>query len=344
MHMTRGRRSALITPSMRLHALTSMVIMASLAGCNHAPHCSSAVKVSDRIEGQGVASWADVIEFEPDPAIVKDAALREAILSQRLPWRVRHRSTGIEMLLIPPGIFVMGKSRGDISSQASELPAHEVTLTRPFYLGRYEVTLSQYASYLDLNRPSFVPTVEGLMKDGATRSEAEREIRGLTQQSPIRQPQPAPHLGGNSWPVTRLSWFECVDFCQGSGLRLPTEAEWEYACRAGTRTPRYGDPDEIAWSASNHLGVPSLVGKKSPNLLGLHDMLGNVGEWVMDKYGDYSAEAQSDPQGPSRALMGRVIRGGSCADDPSYIRSSARRPGPANLKLMNVGFRVARNP
>ena len=134
----------------------------------------------------GTLDWADVIEAEVDPAVVTDAGFRDAIKATGLPWRVRDKGTYIEMLLIPPGEFVMGKSKGDEASVGWELPAHEVKLTTAFYLGRYEVTQQQYARVTKLTPSRFshpakptVPTLEALMADGATKSQAEREFPRL---------------------------------------------------------------------------------------------------------------------------------------------------------------------
>ncbi|MBM3273493.1 formylglycine-generating enzyme family protein, partial [Candidatus Kaiserbacteria bacterium] len=255
--------------------------------------------------------WAEVIEAEVAPAVVTNATLRDAIKATGLPWRVRDKGTNIEMLLIPPGEFVMGKSRGDDAAGNDELPAHEVKLTKAFYLGRYEVTQQQYARVTKLTPSHFshpakptVPTLEALMADGADQSGAEWVVFKAKEKLNAwvaMQQQPASDAKGEEWPVEKVSWDECAAFCKKAGFRLPTEAEWEYACRAcraGTRTPRYGELGEIAWYNKNSNDETKAVGTKQANALGLHDMLGNVWEWVNDWYGrNYSADAQTNPQG-----------------------------------------------
>ena len=312
--------------------------------------------------------WADVIEAEVDPAVVTDAGFRDAIKATGLPWRVRDKGTNIEMLLIPPGEFVMGKSRGDDQGERdeipahdvkslgdeqadkNELPAHEVTLTKAFYLGRYEVTQQQYARVTKLTPSRFshpaeptVPTLEALMADGATKSQAEREVseakEKLESWIAARQ-QPAPDAKGKERPVEMVSWDDCSAFCKSTGMRLPTEAEWEYACRAGTRTPRYGELGEVAWWNKSETGA---VGTKRANALGLHDMLGNVWEWVNDWYGVYSADPQTDPHGPSTG-PGRVFRGVSSVNSSYYCRASLRVNSYPGYASFDIGFRAARTP
>jgi formylglycine-generating enzyme required for sulfatase activity len=289
----------------------------------------------------GTLDWAEVIEAEVDPAVVTDAGFRDAIKATGLPWRVRDKGTNIEMLLIPPGEFVMGKSRGDDQADENELPAHEVTLTKAFYLGRYEVTQQQYARVTKLT-PSWyakfvAPLAEALMRDGATKSEAEAEVRAW------KAPQPAPDAKGKEWPVECVSWKDCTAFCKMTGMRLPTEAEWEYACRAGTRTPTYGEVDEVAWWRGNSKSKTHAVGTKRANALGLHDMLGNVLEGVNDSWGDYSADPQTDPRGPSTGSY-RVFRGGCSSNSSSYCRASVRNLAYPDLIDSYFGFRAARTP
>ena len=133
-------------------------------------------------------------------------------------------------------------------------------------------------------------------------------------------------------------------------MRLPTEAEWEYACRAGTQTPFYNNSTDdstvgaLAWYSPNSGGQTHPVGGKAANAFGFHDMLGNVWEWVNDWYGGYSANPQTDPTGPVSATD-RVLRGGSWNDDSDGVRSSARggvTPGDSYGSFL--GFRVARTP
>jgi formylglycine-generating enzyme required for sulfatase activity len=286
--------------------------------------------------GWGVCSlgpvWATVIEQAPNPLVVTDAALRASIASTGLPWRVRDIATQIEMVLIPPGTFQMGCSPSQQYVCGShESPVHQVDLTRPFYMGRYEVTQAQWTARMGSNPSTFT---------------------GASAQVAIEQ---VPNR-----PVDSVSWNAIQGFLSATGMRLPTEAEWEYAYRAGTTTafhsmPGYpsGTNDDnqlgtIAWIASNSASQTRPVGQKAGNGFGLHDMSGNVWEWVNDWYSGsyYSSSPSVNPPGPS-AGAGRVLRGGSVINYycPSAWRSSERLYfDPSNGYFCLNGFRVVRNP
>jgi formylglycine-generating enzyme required for sulfatase activity len=262
------------------------------------------------------------VEAQPDPAVVTDPALRAAIAATGLAWRVRDTATQVEMLLVPPGTFQMGCIMG--SNQYGcfswEQPVHQVTLTNAFYLGRFEVTQSQWVAKMGSNPSSF---------------------QGASAQVPADQ---VPNR-----PVERVSWTIIQGYLSATGFRLPTEAEWEYACRAGTQTPFYnGSTDDstvgaLAWYSANSGNQTRPVGGKLANAFGFHDMLGNVWEWVNDWYGGYTAEAQTNPTGPVSA-SNRVIRGGSGNLVTTYVRSSYRNYDSPGYTGNNVGFRVARTP
>jgi len=311
-------------------------------------------------------AWAEVIEAEVDPGVVTDPVLRGAIQATALPWRVRDRVTGIEMLLIPPGEFVMGKSENDDEAHENELPAHQVKLTTAFYLGRYEVTQQQYARVTKLTPSRFshpakptVPTLEALMADGATKPQAEWAVTEAKEEfnAWVAQQSPASDAKGKEWPVEQVSWADCEAFCKKAGFRLPTEAEWEYACRAGTRTPIYGELGEIAWWEQNSNGETHAVGTKQANALGLHDMIGNVREWVNDLYDAYpfswwqrlfrrlcgASNTLTNPTGPSSGAY-RVLRGGGWDGDSEYCRASFRSNDLPVYSSSLIGFRVARTP
>jgi formylglycine-generating enzyme required for sulfatase activity len=267
-----------------------------------------------------VPSWATLIAYSPDPAVVTDPALRAAIIATGRPWRVRDTATQMEMMLIPPGTFQMGCIMGSnqYECSSSEQPVHQVTLTNAFYLGRYEVTQSQWVARMGSN-PSYFQASNGY-PDSASR------------------------------PVERVSWNTIQGYLTATGMRLPTEAEWEYACRAGTQTPFYNGStdgstvDELAWYSPNSKNQTHAGGGKAANGFGLHDMLGNVWEWVNDWYGNYSVSPQIDPVGPANA-NDRMIRGGSWGDlTPDYFRSSYRNWNSPGLKTYDLGFRVARTP
>ena len=255
-------------------------------------------------------TWAEVIDLHPDPKIVTDADLLQRITATGLPWRVRDNKNGIELLLVPPGTFMMGLSDSDTEGQNSERPAHQVTITKAFYLGRFEVTQLQWERVLNSNPSVFFD----------------------------------PRL-----PVQRVLFSEAERFLDVTGFRLPTEAEWEYACRAGSDQTRYGDIEVIARYEGNSKSRPGIVGERSANAFGFHDMLGNAMEWCADFYHpDYYSQCKSgvtDPMGPSQGKF-RVMRGGSWAGIAKMSRASYRYGVIADYKGVYIGdgFRVARNP
>lgn len=253
-------------------------------------------------------AWAEVLEQNPDPKVVTDADFLTRIKATGLPWRVRDKTGGIELLLVPPGKFMMGMSPGDREADANETPPHEVTITKPFYLGRYEVTLGERASVMG--------------KDPSHREDVEQ-------------------VGSD--PVSSSSWNSCSDYCRKTGLRLPTEAEWEYACRAGVPKPRYGKLEDIAvFIGSRPIGIQP-VGKKVANALGFHDMLGNAREWCQDWAETYPDAPVTDPEGRATGTH-RVIRGGASHMDANDCRASSRLFGTPDDDGPHSGFRVARDP
>ena len=265
-----------------------------------------------------VPSWATLVEAIPDPAVVTDATLRSAISASGMAWRVRHTATQIEMLLIPQGTFTMGcTSSNTYTCVSNEYPTHPVTLTQSFYMGRYEVTQSQWVARMGSN-PSFFKG--GSYPDAAIS------------------------------PVEQVSWNTIQAYLGATGMRLPSEAEWEYACRAGTTTAyNNGSSNEanvgtIAWCMTNSGGKTHAVGGKAANALGLHDMAGNVGEWVNDEYGGYLNGAQTNPLGPMSGGPYRVVRGGSWGNSTGTVRSSMRVNLTPASSSYYLGFRVTKIP
>ena len=273
--------------------------------------------------------WYEVLEQAPDPMVVTNPALRKAIAASGHPWRVRDTATQIEMLLVPAGSFSMGCSQGDEGQCSSnEYPRHQVALTSAYYIGRYEVKQGEWEAVTGTNPSNF----QGQM-------------------------------GEANYPVEMVSWLMIEGFLANTGLRLPTEAEWEYAYRAGTSTGYHSAPtfpdgtnsvavlDEIAWHVGNNgsSGTPSYgtkpVGLKAANALGLHDMSGNVWEWIADWYGDsyYASSPAANPQGPSTGDR-RCVRGGSWVTPGSLLRGTTRDRAYPDLQNVNLGFRVVRNP
>ena len=259
-----------------------------------------------------IPSWATMLEALPDPAVVTDASLRAAIAASGSAWRVRDNGTGIEMLLVPGGTFMMGCSDGDTDC-GSETP-HQVTLTNAFYMGKTEVTQAQWQAKMG-NNPSY--------------------WIGMSN-SPSR-------------PVDSVSWNMIQPFCVLSGLRLPTEAEWEFACRAGTTTPRYGVLDDVGWYVDNQSGGTRPVATKLPNAFGLYDTIGNVYEWCQDWFGAYGSASVTNPAGPrdptdSSGPYYRLLRGGCWIELARHCRSSDRGTSAPIGSNASYGFRVARNP
>jgi len=276
----------------------------------------------------GVPAWATLLEAAPNPNVVTSASLRQAITATGWAWRVKDTATQIEMVLIPPGTFNIGCSASQSwGCSSSENPVHQVTLTNAFYLGRHEVTQAQWQARMGSN-PSYYQSAS-------------------TQVPAAQVPQR---------PVEQVSWTTIQGFLSQTGMRLPTEAEWEYAYRAGTTTAFHGYAGQlsgtnddnllgnIAWFSGNANSQTRPVGGKLGNGYGLYDMSGNVWEWVSDWYGSYPAGAQTNPQGPSSG-SGRVLRGGSWANNSDYCRASNRNIYYySDYSNINVGFRVARNP
>jgi formylglycine-generating enzyme required for sulfatase activity len=219
-------------------------------------------------------------------------------------------SIGMKLVRIDPGKFVMGSETGD----ADEQPVREVTITRPFFVGVCEVTQDQYKK---------------VMGTGPSSQE------------------------GGELPVDSVTWEEAQAFCkklsqiEKAEYRLPTEAEWEYACRAGTNTAfHWGDSFDTSffWCGYNASRGPRRVGLAKPNPWGLHDMSGNVWEWCEDWYAEdgYASSGNRDPQGPASGSR-RVLRGGSWWGTPEDCRSSNRLGYAPDSRLYTVGFRVCKS-
>jgi formylglycine-generating enzyme required for sulfatase activity len=227
----------------------------------------------------------------------------------------KKNSIGMETILIPAGKFTMGC--GSLAkSIGREYRPHKVTLTKPFYLGVYQVTQQQYKRVMGSNPSCFK---------------------------------------GTKNPVEKVSWKDAVEFCRklsalpeekaaGRVYGLPTEAEWEYACRAGTDTEySFGndasDLGDYAWVSFNSEKKTHPVGQKLPNPWGLYDMHGNVWEWCQDRYGDYSSGAVTDPQGPKSGSK-RVFRGGDMLRSPNNCGSAIRNTDRPVVFSLTLGFRV----
>ncbi|MDR2625059.1 MAG: formylglycine-generating enzyme family protein [Zoogloeaceae bacterium] len=239
------------------------------------------------------------------------------IPSSALPFPTRKNSIGMEFIEIPAGTFAMGSHETE-KARHDEVPKHCVTISRSFYLGKYEVTQAQWDAVMD-NNPS-------LYKDPAH-------------------------------PVENVSWEEAQVFIQRLNkkentqkYRLPTEAEWEYAARAGTTSLfSFGENKQaIAHSCLQHAKKAEFVtcpaGDKKPNPWGLYDMHGNVWEWVQDWYDPdyYATSPKNDPRGPETGKL-HVLRGGGWHSTLSLIRSAVRGNRPPDYRDNRSGFRLVFN-
>jgi len=271
-----------------------------------------------------VPAWGSLIEALPDPAVIYDAGIRQAIIATGSAWRVRDNLTGMEMILVPGGSFQMGCPT-ETGCYADEYPLHPVTLSSSLYIGRYEVTQAQWVAQMNYN-PSYF--------------------------------QPPQFPGSMDRPVDWVSWNNIQSFLSITGMTLPTEAQWEYAARAGTTTTYHGtasqpggsdDPSilpSIAWygmAPGDPVYGTQVGGLKLANGFGLHDMTGNVWEWVRDRYAAdyYSYSPVMDPMGPATGNY-RPIRGGGCGYDADSCRISARGEAPTGFAHGMIGFRVTR--
>jgi len=254
----------------------------------------------------------------------------------------RKAPDGQDYVLIEAGRFRMGCSLGDRDCQPDESPAHDVELTVGFWLGQTEVTVEAWQRYRAATGAKALPTKDDSGRRIWNEASSEKDI-----------------------PVVLVTWKQAQKYCEWAGGSLPTEAQWEYASRAGDTRQRYGEPRDIAWF-SNNSGVAEIdtlaistengketydrfivkndfraraVAKKQPNAWGLFDMLGNASEWVRDWYGPYSSAGVSDPTGAKRGEF-RVRRGGSWRGNVRNLRFSTRLYYP-NEGDHSAGFRCA---
>ena len=243
---------------------------------------------------------------------------------------------------IPAGTFIMGSPTTE-SGRGSDETQHQVTLTKDFYMGKYEVTTTQYAAFLN---------AKGIGSDARGSVTYYSDYFGtVTQYTVFINPSNNTVVwDGGKWvvragyenhPVVQVTWCGAKAFADWAGGSLPTEAQWEYACRAGTSTAfSYGDTPngDYMWYGSNSGYSTQPVGTRLPNPWGLYDMHGNVAEWCSDGYAAYSDTPVTDPIGP--APYERVARGGSMTDSPRYCRSAMRSSFYIDAYPVYIGLRV----
>jgi formylglycine-generating enzyme required for sulfatase activity len=245
---------------------------------------------------------------EQTPAAVTGGQAKEVV-----------NSIGIKLLLMSAGTFTMGSPASEKYRDDDETQ-HQVTLSKPFYMGRTEVTQGQWKKVM-----------------GTEPWKGEDYVQE-----------------GDDCPAVYISWDDAVAFCkklsdmEGKTYRLPTEAEWEYACRGGTNTAfSFGDDDsqckEYAWFYGNAYHFDEhyshQVAQKRPNAFGLYDMHGNVWEWCSDWYGEYPPGLLTDPRGPDTGSS-KVLRGGSAYSVPRGIRCARRNLGDPEILVSYRGFRL----
>ena len=255
--------------------------------------------------------------------------------------KVITNSIGMKLVLIPKGTFLMGSPPDEIGSKDDER-RHEVTITRDYYMGVYEVTQAQYNKVMGRRNPSHF--------------QGDRVAERHPQTNRVLK-----DVDSSNHPVERVSWEEAVEFCiklsalpeerkAGRVYCLPTEAQWEYACRAGSTTAynygnNLGSLCDYAWYIDNSAGKTHAVGQKKPNAWGLYDMHGNVWEWCSDWFDDnyYTQSPKYNPQGPDKGSDG-VRRGGSWINPADDCRSANRSRIIPDFRYSNLGFRVSAGP
>jgi len=260
-------------------------------------------------------------------AALRAAMIAAAILAVSCDKSPEYEGEGpkMEFVRIPAGSFHMGSPVSEEGRHDNEGPVHKVRITKPFYMGKYEVTQAQWTAVMGTT-----------VRQQRDKADFPWLLKGE----------------GPDHPIYYVAWEEAVEFCNklGKKFRLPTEAEWEYACRAGSRTrfhygddPNYSELDQHAWYRGKSDNKTHPVGQKKPNALGLYDMHGNISEWCSDPYltGSYMNAGSVDPTGPRVAkALGRVCRGGSWLDIPDKCRSASRRDATKSDRFDFIGFRV----
>jgi formylglycine-generating enzyme required for sulfatase activity len=268
----------------------------------------------------------------------------------------------MEFVRIPKGVFLMGSPEDEEDRFDNEGPRHQVEITRPFYLGKYEVTREQFQRFVADDTYRTEAEKDGLGGAGWNRAKKSFERSKDYTWKDVGFPQT------DNDPVVNVTWNDADRFCDwlkqksGKAVRLPTEAEWEYACRAGTTTRFYSGndaetlaevgnladgtfkkqfPKETAIEAEDGYVFTAPMGRFKPNKIGLFDMHGNVWEWCQDWYdeGYYANSPRRDPQGPNNGTH-RVLRGGTWYTPPRYCRAAYRGGETPASCNDDHGFRV----
>ncbi|MEQ8768678.1 MAG: formylglycine-generating enzyme family protein [Planctomycetota bacterium] len=321
----------------------------------------------DKKVAQDESVYPEMPEGRPPVAEVKDAEATKA--EEMKPYReqITGTSAEFEMLPIPGGTFTMGSPDSEADREDGEGPQIEVAIS-PFWMGKHEVRWDEY--HLFMYKLDLQQREKGEVKAAPQDAWADAVSRPTPPYVPMDF-----EMGVKGYPAICMTQFAAKQYTKwlsmktGRFYRLPTEAEWEYACRAGTKTAySFGDdPDELdafGWYFDNADDQYQKPGQKKPNAFGLYDMHGNVAEWVLDGYDPVFyrrlkevGNTVKDPINWPKELYPRVVRGGSWDDDPEWLRSAARRPSKSGWKVQDpqlpksiwyhtdarfVGFRVVR--
>ena len=300
------------------------------------------------------------------PVAVEPLEVADAVASapsEMKPYTepIEHTEFGIEMLPIAGGEFLMGSPDSEEDRGDDEGPQHSVKVA-PFWMGKCEITWDQYDVWNE--------EVDQRMRKMLSLKETPRDLAVDGFSKPTEPYTDMSFgMGREDYPAICMTQHAARIYCQwlsaktGRYYRLPTEAEWEYACRAGSKTAySFGDdPDQLeehAWFFDNSDDNYQRVGQKKPNAWGLHDMHGNVSEWVLDQHSPYDSVTETvDPLVVPKTLYPRVVRGGGWDDDPDVLRSAARKASAEEWKeqdpqepksiwyhtdALSVGFRIVR--
>lgn len=305
---------------------------------------------------------ASPVTADPPPALKVPSADAENPQDMKAYNEViEHTELTIPMVPIAGGSFTMGSPSTEADRSDDEGPQRTVELA-PFWMGKCEITWDQFDVYNE--------SVDQRMRQVFGRKPNERDLAvdGVTKPTEPYTDMSF-GMGRGEYPAICMTQHAAKQYCQwlsaktGRYYRLPTEAEWEYACRAGTKTAySFGDDagklGDYAWFDDNSQANYQPVGTKKPNPWGLHDMHGNVSEWVLDQYTPYqSIQSNENPLAVPSTLFPRVVRGGGWDDQPQALRSAARRASSEEWKeqdpqepqsiwyhtdALSVGFRVVR--
>lgn len=300
--------------------------------------------------------------YAPVPGAAKDAATG-------LPQRILHQASGMVLILIPAGAFVMGSPKAEANRMDSE-NQHRRIIRQPFYLGETEVTVAQFRRFVAVTKyktdaEAGTPLDAHRVGSFAALPHGDRAWSLLAN---WRNPFPnlPEYRRRDEHPVVHVSWNDAQRFCSHFGFQLPTEAQWEYAARAGSQTSYFwGDQAEDGAGFANvndeqarrrfkdtgqtlrfddRAALVKNVRRYRPNAWGLYDMVGNVLEWVEDAYVHcYPGDGADESAAAGDNKAGRVLRGGSWLDSPTYLRSAVRVTMEEAARRDFIGFRVVKS-